>query len=372
MNINDDINKKRLHLKFSHEMAFLLLDDPSEACYYINNISRRYLYVDTFWVLLLNGQSKKIKHWDLKMLCALCLCVRSLVKVSHLPISDDNDTVVNDHVNLSTDERVVEGIHDELILWCKKISGKEKHFFSEFRLKLFDIFSTSSKEALIILRAMHVKYYGNVDDELFCETVRVSPLLGVLQLMSDGHLCDTTNMNNVMNKLLKEHLISYQDIPTTKTIQTLGHGTYVHQGECLIINQLFKNKPNHRREGTENDELELVSTWEKLGCRNRIRVERDLTKYQMIKVLKEFRAKLRSVKSCDFMVIIILSHGKRDVRTGADYIMDINMNGLEISKIKSMFIDGYKCPSMIGRPKLFFIQACRGGKTQGLPNSLPR
>ena len=79
--------------------------------------------------------------------------------------------------------------------------------------------------------------------------------------------------------------------------------------------------------------------------------------------LDEFRSKLSTSKP-DFISIVILSHGRKDPKTGTEYIVDVNRNGLAINKIKNMFIDGHKCPSMLGKPKFFFIQACRGQKIQ--------
>ena len=139
----------------------------------------------------------------------------------------------------------------------------------------------------------------------------------------------------------------------------VSDGVQLVRGECLIINQLFENDPKYRRESSRKDEHDLVKIWDRLGCKNNIRVERDLTKTEMMNALVEFRHRLK-VTSPDFMVLVILSHGKRDSKTGMEYIMDINMKGIPFSKIRNMFIDGHKCPSMIGKPKLFFIQACRG------------
>ena len=150
-----------------------------------------------------------------------------------------------------------------------------------------------------------------------------------------------------------------------KAIAQRASATYVGRGQCLIINQLFENDPVHRRNGTKKDEIELKKTFEQLGCNNKIMIMRDLTKDEMIKTLHEFRLKVDETMP-DFMVVIILSHGKRNLKTGVEEIMDINMIGLPISKVKNMFIDGHKCPSMIGKPKLFFIQACRGQKQQVL------
>ena len=136
-------------------------------------------------------------------------------------------------------------------------------------------------------------------------------------------------------------------------------GRLVHRGECLIINQIFKDNPQFYRQGTEQDEESLIRIWNMIGCRDNISIVRDLTKKQIITALNKFRQRLERTRP-DFMVIIILSHGFRDRRTGCDCIMDINQEGLSVTSIKNKFIDGHLCPSMIGKPKLFFIQACRG------------
>ena len=145
-------------------------------------------------------------------------------------------------------------------------------------------------------------------------------------------------------------------------------GIYVGRGECLIINQVFENDPTFRRNGSEQDELELVKTWEYLGCKNNVIVKRDLSEGGMIETLREFRQRLNS--TCpDFMVLFVLSHGKRDAKTGHEYILDINKKCVSFTRIKNMFVDGHKCHSMVGKPKLFFIQACRGTMVQNQPNS---
>ena len=101
----------------------------------------------------------------------------------------------------------------------------------------------------------------------------------------------------------------------------------------------------------------------KIGCQDRIYVEEDLDTNGVFSAITKFRSRLEN-SNPDFIVVVILSHGRRNPSSGADEIMDINMKGIPMSKIKNMFINGEKCPIMIGKPKLFFIQACRGIKEQ--------
>ena len=78
----------------------------------------------------------------------------------------------------------------------------------------------------------------------------------------------------------------------------------------------------------------------------------------MFRSITNFRKQIEKSRP-DFIVVVILSHGHQNARTGNDEVMDIHMNGIPIYKIKNSLIDGNRCPAMIGKPKLFFIQACR-------------
>ena len=69
--------------------------------------------------------------------------------------------------------------------------------------------------------------------------------------------------------------------------------------------------------------------------------------------LKEFARSNHSTFDC--LVIAILSHGVEGGILGTD-------EGLvRIEDIINQF-SGLNCPTMAGKPKLFFLQACRGGK----------
>ena len=66
----------------------------------------------------------------------------------------------------------------------------------------------------------------------------------------------------------------------------------------------------------------------------------------------------------DYFVICILGHGNLNKKKRRDEVMDANLEMVSMNKIKNMFVDGRQCPSMIGKPKLFFVQACRGKENQ--------
>ncbi len=59
-------------------------------------------------------------------------------------------------------------------------------------------------------------------------------------------------------------------------------------------------------------------------------------------------------KKSDSMIVVILTHGQRGSLYGTDG------NAIEIEKLLSIMNAEY-CKNFRGKPKLFFIQACRGG-----------
>jgi len=53
-------------------------------------------------------------------------------------------------------------------------------------------------------------------------------------------------------------------------------------------------------------------------------------------------------------VLCILSHGERESVYGSDGVL------VKVEELETAF-DGKHCKQLIGRPKLFLIQACQGG-----------
>ncbi|KFP30615.1 Caspase-8, partial [Colius striatus] len=127
-------------------------------------------------------------------------------------------------------------------------------------------------------------------------------------------------------------------------------------GYCLILNNyVFKNPPEIR-EGTVKDGGKLrvkavkrVFNWLQFETVEHM----DLEAEQMYAKVKEYSKKDHSNMDC--FVCFILSHGKKDKIIGVDG---------EFVNIKDLlsFFSGSNCPSLAGKPKLFFIQACQGSE----------
>ena len=141
----------------------------------------------------------------------------------------------------------------------------------------------------------------------------------------------------------------------------------VRHGECLIINQIEYPDEYGKRSGSEIDEQRCVEEWENLGCNTH--VKRNLTKDGMKLVLKNFRDVVLAKTKPDYMVLIIMGHGRLNRKTKLDEIMGVmdgegNMEGLPSDYIVELFIQKRRCPCMANKLKLFIFQACRGNEFQ--------
>ncbi|XP_030595705.1 caspase-3-like [Archocentrus centrarchus] len=121
-------------------------------------------------------------------------------------------------------------------------------------------------------------------------------------------------------------------------------------GTCLVIN----NKNFHRstgmgiRNGTDVDAGNVVQTFAKLGYK--VQVFNDQTVAQMKNLV--LNASKQDHKNNASFVCVLLSHGDEGVIYGID--------GPERLDTLIECFKGHHCKSLVGKPKLFFIQACRG------------
>ncbi|NWU23009.1 CASP6 protein, partial [Dyaphorophyia castanea] len=104
------------------------------------------------------------------------------------------------------------------------------------------------------------------------------------------------------------------------------------------------------RHGTTADRNNLQRSLTDLGFE--VRLLDDLKKEDVLQKINE--ASMDDHSSADCFVCVFLSHGKDDHIYAYD-------DKIEIQAITDMF-RGDKCQSLVGKPKIFIIQACRGDK----------
>ncbi|KAG1954935.1 caspase-7 [Pimephales promelas] len=123
-------------------------------------------------------------------------------------------------------------------------------------------------------------------------------------------------------------------------------------GKCIIINNKnFDDKTGMNvRNGTDRDAGELFKCFRSLGFE--VCIYNDQTCKNMERLLKEVSEEDHSDRSC--FACILLSHGEEGMIYGTD-------GAIPIKSMTSLF-KGDMCKSLVGKPKLFFIQACRGSE----------
>jgi hypothetical protein len=122
------------------------------------------------------------------------------------------------------------------------------------------------------------------------------------------------------------------------------------RGYCVIINNInFKTMRN--RSGSEWDADSLRHLFAKqLGFH--VEFFDDLTSKEMCQLMDNVRKQDHSELSC--LVVAILTHGINGELYGVDGKL------VKVEDLTSYF-DGTRCPTLAGKPKVFILQACRGG-----------
>nr|ATX63067.1 caspase-1 [Locusta migratoria] len=130
--------------------------------------------------------------------------------------------------------------------------------------------------------------------------------------------------------------------------------THKKRGLAVIFNhENFDMKNLKPRAGTKVDRNNLNESLSKLGFD--VKVYDDLTFKSMTEIIDE--ALRYDHNECDCFVMAVLSHGEMGILYAKD------------TAYKPEFLWTHftadRCPSLAGKPKLFFIQACQGDKLDG-------
>lgn len=153
-----------------------------------------------------------------------------------------------------------------------------------------------------------------------------------------------------------------QDCESPQTADKVYRMKSKPRGYCVIFNNFDFSKARenvpklHRmkdRVGTDLDEEALRNTFSKLHFE--VVSYKDATAKQICESLKKYQSLDHSDKDC--FICCILSHGDKGIVYGCD--------GQEASIYElTSYFTGLECPSLAGKPKVFFIQACQGDSFQ--------
>ena len=128
------------------------------------------------------------------------------------------------------------------------------------------------------------------------------------------------------------------------------------RGICLIINNTNFQDKSSVREGAEFDVEELEKLFKKLFFT--VQVHSDLECEQMRNVAKECAGQDHS--QFDAFVFIIMSHG-----ADGDVIVGVNGREIKFEYLMAEFTFN-ACKTLQNKPKLFFVQTCRGASLERL------
>ncbi|KAL1478816.1 hypothetical protein MTO96_052365 [Rhipicephalus appendiculatus] len=120
---------------------------------------------------------------------------------------------------------------------------------------------------------------------------------------------------------------------------------------CIIINNCNFEGATERRDGSEHDVDRMQSLFKRFqfNCF----VHTDKTVHEMKQLLFETAKSIEHGK-VDCLVVILMSHGDQDTIQGVDG-KDLNL----VDDVYQQF-NNEECPGLQEKPKVFFIQACRG------------
>jgi len=125
---------------------------------------------------------------------------------------------------------------------------------------------------------------------------------------------------------------------------------YPRRGHLVVINnRVFDETLKlQERSGTDLDASMIYSTFRSLGFE--VSIFHDLKNHEMLRLFIKYAG--MNHEDCDCFAVTILSHGAEGLVYGTN----------EAIEIKKLVEPLKTCKTLVGKPKLFFIQACQGDK----------
>lgn len=128
------------------------------------------------------------------------------------------------------------------------------------------------------------------------------------------------------------------------------------RGLVHVFNYKFDGQGKKwERLGAEHDSTRLRTTFTKMGYETRLH---ENLKYQDTMAMLTSICRSRQLMDLDALIFFFLTHGK-DPYTF--YTND--QNEVNLFNVRGLFTDS-QCPAMKGKPKIFFMNYCRGDKME--------
>ncbi|XP_006921414.1 caspase-8 [Pteropus alecto] len=271
----------------------------------------------------------------------------------------------------------------------KELQIPDKAQISAYRVMLFQISEDVNKpelKAFKFLLSQEIAKCKLEDDmtllDIFIEMEK-RLILGKRNLDTLKRICDQVNKSLLKKisdyeELSRERTSSQKGSPDSNKTQLLCW-IFVFQtsdkvyrmkskprGYCVIFNnydfsEARKAVPKLHsikdRNGTDLDAGALSETFKDLHFE--INTFKNCTAKEICDVLKSYQSRNHNNKDC--FICCILSHGDKGIIYGCD--------GQEVPIYElTSYFTGSNCPSLVDKPKIFFIQACQGDNYQrGIP-----
>lgn len=187
--------------------------------------------------------------------------------------------------------------------------------------------------------------------------------------MSEGRLAVDSSLGHTrfqerMAALSVDDGLSQAMDAVSMTLDCLDLPSYkmdaIPRGFCVVINNKdFRNDDastsdddlTEERSGTDVDRRNLKATFKRLHFT--VKVFENQTDAQIREIIKELSEEDHSRYDC--FVCCVLTHGDCGVVYG------INRKAVRVQELMNPFRPD-RCPTLAGKPKLFFLQACRGDR----------
>ncbi|KAK8779386.1 hypothetical protein V5799_019276 [Amblyomma americanum] len=133
------------------------------------------------------------------------------------------------------------------------------------------------------------------------------------------------------------------------------------RGRCIIIGNMAFGGLAEERHCSFGDVMRMRRLF--LALHFDCTVAINLTSDEM-KELLEWAAQPEQQKNADCLVVVLMSHGRQN------YIYGVDFKPLHLYEDIYERFNNENCPALQGKPKLFFVQACRGENYSGIATSV--